>query len=380
MNSLVTLWTIFMLFISKSYSFPYDITTDYMIAELETTIETTTTTTVTTTTTTTTLAPEVDREWEDLVLAGPTVVNYLGLFMVLASHKDQALTPPDGYNVTYLPNIQSLRSILTWISAEMQAAFKMASADLIRTRSSMDQIPDHIKAGLVLIQTAPNDLLSKLLPYTLRNVDRAANEGSVVTKPTLERFVLLGLWFEELVTLLGSTLSSETVKDLDYLTEANAYATDIKAQWDLLVKLFQKFSERADLTQRSVINNFIDPTNQVQKDKSFETEKQRSDHLNKLIPASIFIDQSSYLLDMMARTYSDISQDHMAAQITTSNNYLGLGDATARATSQRQLWQNTIAQSVKVARLAQERQNQFAETSSGRHTEYSTYSKSAIPA
>ncbi|CAF0809582.1 unnamed protein product [Adineta ricciae] len=395
MNTVFTLLIAVILLNSRSYSFPADSTDNYDLrvgeqatvpettaeattaAEATTTTATTTTTitTTTTTTTTTTPAPEVDREWEDLVLAGPTVVNYLSLFMVLVSRKDQILTAPAEYTVKYLSDIQSLRNILIRISAEMRKAFELASDDLIRTQISMEQIPDHIKAGLVLIQSAPNDLLKKLLPYTLRNVDRAANEGSSITKPTLQRFVTLGLWLDELVTLLSSTTAAAAVAEKDHAEEAAAYASDIKKQWNLLIRLFQKFSDRADLTQTSVSQNFIDLIDKAQKANDLSTEGQRKTQLDKLIPAAIAIDQSSFLLDMMSRTYNEISKDHMATQITTSNNYLNADNESTRARNQRQLWQNTLEQSIKVARLAQERQNKFAETSSDRQTMYSAYAQ-----
>ncbi|CAF1595143.1 unnamed protein product [Adineta ricciae] len=404
-DTVFTLLVAVILLVSQCYSFPPDSTGDYDLrtagqgAERTTgtttttttitTTKTTTTTTITTTktttktttttrttTTTTTPAPEVDREWEDLVLAGPTVVNYLSLFMVLASRKDQNVTAPAQYTVKYLSNIQSLRSILIRISAEMRITFELASDDLIRTQISMEQIPDHIKAGLVLIQSAPNDLLAKLLPYTLRNVDRAANEGSSITKPTLQRLMTLGLWFDELVTLLNSTLAAAAVADKNHAEETAAYAGDIKKQWNLLIRLFQKFSDRADLTQTSVSQNFIDLIDKAQKSNELSTQAQRKTQLDKLIPVAIAIDQSSFLLDMMSRTYNEISKDHMATQITTSNNYLKAANESTRAKYQRQLWQNTLEQSIKVARLAQDRQNKFAETSPDRQTMYSAYAQS----
>jgi hypothetical protein len=319
----------------------------------------------------------VDREWEDLILAGPAVVNYLGLFMVLASRQELSLTPPANYTLKYLKS-RSLRVILSDILSDMQSAFKGAKDDLVRTRDSMNQIPDHIKAGLLLIQTAPNDLLTQLLPYTLRNVDRAANEGSTVTKPTLARFVSVGLSLDELATLIASTPS--TPADADYLIEANAYANNLKTQWDLLVKLFRKFSDRADITQGSISNNFVDPINQAQKTSGFSSQSQRTGHLDKLVPAAIFIDQSSYLLDMMTLTYTGISNDHMIKQITSSDTYLNLGVESVRVTSERELWQNTVSQSVKIARLAQERHNQFVGTSPNRQSEYATYLQSVLAA
>ncbi|CAF3653560.1 unnamed protein product [Rotaria sordida] len=327
---------------------------------------------------TTTLAPEVDREWEDLILGGPTVVNYLGLFMVHASRADQVLTPSDTYTIKYINNVQSLHATLFQISSAMQIALQGARDDLIRTRNSMDQIPEHIKAGLLLIKTAPKDLLSQLLSYILRNIERAAKEGSVATKRALERFVSVGLLVEELAILLTSTLSSSPPKNLDCLVEANVYANDIKIQWNLLVKLFRKFSERANITQTTLRNSFIEPIDQAQKTNGFGSQSDRLTFLDKLIPAAITIDQSSYLLNMMARTYSDVSNDYMINQITSNEDYLDLVIESLRTTSQRQLWQKLVSQSVKVARLAQERHNQFSGTSSIRQANYTTYLKAVL--
>ncbi|CAF0854010.1 unnamed protein product [Rotaria sordida] len=395
MNILIIFITIAILLRTKTHSMPidtyesFDYTTESFPSTSEsfpstsesfpsTTESFDSTTEEITTEITTTLAPEVDREWEDLILGGPTVVNYLGLFMVHASRADQVLTPSDTYTIKYINNVQSLHATLFQISSAMQIAFQGARDDLIRTRNSMDQIPEHIKAGLLLIKTAPKDLLSQLLSYILRNIERAAKEGSVATKRALERFVSVGLLVEELAILLTSTLSSSPPKNLDCLVEANVYANDIKIQWNLLVKLFRKFSERANITQTTLRNSFIEPIDQAQKTNGFGSQSDRLTFLDKLIPAAITIDQSSYLLNMMARTYSDVSNDYMINQITSNEDYLDLVIESLRTTSQRQLWQKLVSQSVKVARLAQERHNQFSGTSSIRQANYTTYLKAVL--
>jgi hypothetical protein len=37
---------------------------------------------------------EIEEQWEDLVVAGPITINYIGNLMVLASTNDFALVPP----------------------------------------------------------------------------------------------------------------------------------------------------------------------------------------------------------------------------------------------------------------------------------------------
>jgi hypothetical protein len=300
MNIQIIFLTVAILLIGRTSSAPTgstevsSFTEEIITSELTTTPEPTTTTilTTTTTTTTTTPAPEFDREWEDLVLAGPTVVNYLSLFMVTVSRGDQVLTPPDGYTVKYIQNINSLRAILVQISSAMQNTFQLTRDDLVRIQNSMQEIPDHIIAGLTAIKLTSHEALSSLLSYTLRNLERAANEGSTVSKPTLNRFISVGLLLEELVTVLASTLNG--TDNADYLIEANAYAEDISTQWNLLIDLFKKFSERADITQSSIINNYIDPIDEALKTDGFSTPSQIAGHLSKLVPVAITIDQSSY--------------------------------------------------------------------------------------
>jgi hypothetical protein len=258
----------------------------------------------------------------------------------------------------------------------MQEAFKSAHDDLIRVRDSMHQIPDHLKASLLLIKDASDSLLSQLLPYTLRNVDRAANEGSTVSKPTLQRFILTKSWLDELDVLLNSSFL--TLGYTNYLIEATIYSNDIKTQWDLLIKLFRKFSDRADITQSSIKNNFTDPINEAHNSNDFSSPSIRADRLHGLIPAAIFIDQSSNLLDMMTRTYTDVGNDYKLEQVTPTNPFITMAFENERIQAQRQLWLNIVSQSVKIARLAQERQNQFVDTGPSRHVEYGNYLQNAI--
>ena len=265
----------------------------------------------------------------------------------------------------------SLRAILSQISSETQSAFKLAHNDLVRVQSSMNQIPDHIKVSLLVNQQAPNNLLNQLLSYAMRNTKRAANEGSTVSKPALDRFIAIKLLIDELVKVLDNTIL--VTGYTDYIMEASAFANDTKIQWNLLVKLFRKFSDRAFTTQTTINDNFISPIDEAQKMYGLNTSTERSNLLEKLIPPSILIDQSAYVLDMITHTYNEISNDYMINQINSTNSYLYLSDESLRISNERNLWQNIISQSIQIARLAQERQNQFVDTSTNRETEYSTY-------
>ena len=360
------------LFVDRIYAVPLDGMEMEDTTEEAMTMETTTTTT----TTTTTLPPEIDREWEDLVLAAPAVVNYLGLFMASISRQDESLVVPYTYTVRHLNAPLSLHTALSQLASLMETTLKSAHGDLVRVQGSMSQIPEHLKASLLLIKTAPDELLNQLLPYTLRNVNRAAKEGSTVTKPTVDQFVSISLMLEELMILLNSTLAAAPSKL--HLLEVNIYGKDVKTQWDLLVKLFRKFSDRADAVQKNIDDHFVAPIDEAQKSNDFNSQSKRSAHLDQLIPNAIIVDQFSSSLDMMITTFMDITNDYNVTTVTSIKQYLSMKLEPERLEIQQELWENIVLQSIKIARLAQNRQNQFVNTGSNRQMEYGTYSQKVV--
>ena len=200
-----------------------------------------------------------DRHWEDLILGGPTAINFLSLLMVSASQRDLALASRPGYSIQFIQNINSLHATLSQVAKAMQMAFQGVLEDLVRTQLSMDRIPEHMKAGLLLIKTASDDLREKLVPYTLRNIDLASSEGSAVSKSTLSRFVQVGKLIDEVVAVLSSTISSllSNMDSYNFVSEVEVHAIDLQVQWYLLIELFMKFSERADIVREKTAKTFV---------------------------------------------------------------------------------------------------------------------------
>jgi hypothetical protein len=46
--------------------------------------------------------PEIDKEWESLMVSGPMAVGYMGNLMVLASKRDFPFQAPPGYTYRYI--------------------------------------------------------------------------------------------------------------------------------------------------------------------------------------------------------------------------------------------------------------------------------------
>ncbi|UJR19046.1 hypothetical protein I4U23_022177 [Adineta vaga] len=321
------------------------------------------------------LSIELDHEWEDLVLDGTAVVNFLGLFMVSASRRDIVLTPRTEYSIQFIQNPKSLHATLSQVASTMQMTFQRAHEDLVRTCLYMDQIPEHIKAALILIKTASNDLLKKLLPYTLRNVDYATSEASTISKPILLRFVQVGKLIDEVVAVLSSTLSGivSNIDDYYFLSEIEVYAIDVQVKWYLLVELFIKFSDIAELIRKNTKQNFVNPVQQTQNGNGFNIEADRLAHMRTLIPSTITIDQLTHLLQMMAHTYANISNEYMITQVAQVGPLLNLQTTSMRITNHRDLLQKTVVQSVKVARLTMAQRNELTKADMGREKEYKDF-------
>ncbi|CAF3916209.1 unnamed protein product [Adineta steineri] len=321
------------------------------------------------------LSIELDHEWEDLALDGTTVVNFLGLFMVSASRRDIILTPRAEHSIQFIQNTNSLHATLSQVALTMQMTFRDAHEDLVRTCLYMDQIPEHIKAALILMKTASNDLLKKLLPYTLRNVDYATSEASTISKPILLRFVQVGKLIDEVVAVLSSTLSGmvSNIDDYYFLSEIEVYAIDVQAKWYQLVELFIKFSDIAELIRKNTKQNFVNPVQQAQNGNGFNIEADRMAHMRTFIPSTITIDQLTHLLRMMADTYANISNEYMITQVAQIGPLLNLQTNSMRTTNHRDLFQKTVAQSVKVARLTLAQRTEFTKADIGRQKEYKDF-------
>ena len=318
------------------------------------------------------LSIEQDRDWEDLILSGPTTVNFLGLLMISASRSDIALTSRPQHSVQFIQNTNSLHVTLFQVASSMQMTFHDAHGDLVRTCLYMDQIPEHMKATLMLIKMASDELMQTLLPYSLRNIDRDTTEALTFSKPMLSRFIQTGKLIDEVVAVISSTLSDvvTSIDDYYYLSEVETYAIDLQVQWYLLVELFIQFSDMVELIRKNVKENFMNPVQQAQDGNGVNIVIDRLSCLQTLIPSTITIDHSAHFLRMMVHTYVKIYNTFMITQVNQTGSLLALQTESMRITNRRDLFKTTLAQSIAVARLASVEHTEFIRIDIDRQKEY----------
>ncbi|CAF5045436.1 unnamed protein product, partial [Rotaria sp. Silwood1] len=130
--------------------------------------------------------PDLENEWEDLMDAGPASINLLGSVMAIASRKDFPLKTDFNYTLVKYP--ESFQATLMQVSHDMYRALYGAHTSMESIQVSMRQIPTLLKTAIKLITQASTVLNKALLPRTLANIGRYANESAAVARASLERF------------------------------------------------------------------------------------------------------------------------------------------------------------------------------------------------
>ncbi|CAF4070886.1 unnamed protein product, partial [Rotaria sordida] len=110
----------------------------------------------------------IEETWEELVVAGPITVNYIGNLMVLSSKKDFAFTSPtDNYVYQYIKYPNSFSATLVQVANQIYNAFINAHNNMDRIQLNMQQIPNHLNSVLKLLTSAGPRLIETMLPISL---------------------------------------------------------------------------------------------------------------------------------------------------------------------------------------------------------------------
>jgi hypothetical protein len=143
------------------------------------------------------------------MVGGPASISYMGAVMAIASRKDFPLKPDFDYKLVKYPN--SYQTTLVQVSNDMYRALYGAHTSMGQIQSNMRQIPALIKTALKLITQASNSMTKAMLPRTLANIGRYANDSAAVARASLERFETLRSLLEEIVE--ASTLTNKDNRD-----------------------------------------------------------------------------------------------------------------------------------------------------------------------
>ena len=200
----------------------------------------------------------IEETWEELVVAGPITVNYIGNLMVLSSKQDFAFAPsnPDHvYQHIKYPN--SFRTTLVQIANQIYNVFMGAHNNMDRIQLNMQQIPKHLKTVLQLLTSASPRLIQSMLPTALGNIERIAKQCADSANSTMKNY--------ESVTLLLQEVAEAAI---DSYGSNNASLADI----DILVN--------NSLEEQHLLNTQLEDIRKQYEDAKSNLQKAREDYYN----------------------------------------------------------------------------------------------------
>ncbi|CAF3937738.1 unnamed protein product, partial [Rotaria sp. Silwood1] len=133
--------------------------------------------------------PNIDTEWEDMMIGGPASINYVGAVMAIASRKDFSLSLDYKYTLIQYPD--SFHATLAQVANEMYRALFGAHTAMNRIQANMRQIPNLLKTALKLITQAGTAMTKAMLPRTLSNIGQYANTSATDARTAFDKFTYL---------------------------------------------------------------------------------------------------------------------------------------------------------------------------------------------
>ncbi|CAF1198861.1 unnamed protein product [Adineta steineri] len=200
----------------------------------------------------------MDESWEELVVAGPIAVNYIGNLMVLSSKHDFPFRPSNPAHVyQHIQYPNSFRTTLVQIANKIYNVFMNAHSNMDRIQLNIQQIPKHLKTTLQLLTSASPKLIQSMLPGTLGNIERIAKLCADAANSTMKNY--------ESATRLLQEVTEVTV---DSYGVNNASLTNIT----ILVN--------SSLNEQDLLNDHIQSIREDYENAKRNLQKAREDYYN----------------------------------------------------------------------------------------------------
>ncbi|CAF0808871.1 unnamed protein product [Adineta ricciae] len=152
---------------------------------------------------------ETEGEWQELMADAPASINYMGAVMAIASRQDFPLK--ENFDYKYVKYPKSFQTTLVQVSNEMYTALFNAHTGMDKIQLNMRQIPVQLKTTLKLITQASTAMVKAMLPRTLANIGRYANDSATIARSASNKFEKLQELLQEIV--LASTQTNSANKD-----------------------------------------------------------------------------------------------------------------------------------------------------------------------
>jgi hypothetical protein len=214
---------------------------------------------------------------------------------------------------------------------------------------------------IALLKQAPFDILVTLFPNSLNDIERLVNNSLVVLRKPEKNFPPVLNLLTEIDYLLSVT-------PVDQMISLQVY--DVKTQWTFLTELVIELAKQAETASVSFIKQFNWVIQTFIKPGFPFTDSNRDSILLLLIPKALELDQTSDLLGIVTKTYTDISFQFSDEQIGGYAHLILLTDEKKRQEYLKQFRYDLPPQVIQIARMALRRHDEFLQRDQNREAKY----------
>ncbi|CAF3627324.1 unnamed protein product [Adineta steineri] len=153
----------------------------------------------------------IEESWEELVVAGPIAVNYIGNLMILSSKQDFPFRPSNPAHVyQHIQYPKSFRTTLVQIAHRIYNVFMNAHSNMDRIQLNIQQIPKYLKTILQLLTSASPNLIQSMLPGVLGNIERIAKLCADAANSTMKNYESATRLLQEVAEVTIDSYGSNT--------------------------------------------------------------------------------------------------------------------------------------------------------------------------
>ncbi|CAF1193411.1 unnamed protein product [Adineta steineri] len=320
--------------------------------------------------------PVIEENWEELLVAGPLAINYIGNLMILASKCDFSLTsssPSHVYEHIKYPN--SFRMTLAQIASEIYNAFMNAHTTIERIQSSTKQIPQHLKIILKLLKSAAPSIIQVMLPKTLDTIERipkdVANSANIIIKKYESSTALLQEVIEALADSYG--VNNSVLMNMNVLVNATKELNKMQQQWSEIARYLSILTIRVETSRQTVFYELMDTINNIISMNIQLNAADRYFFVSKMLDAIIKIEQDANLLYIIAKTYYDVSSAYIVSQMSDVSKLLLLQTDDERHAAMIQLDETLLFTSAEISQIVLEQKQQYQQRNQEIQDEYKQF-------
>ncbi|CAF1126038.1 unnamed protein product [Adineta steineri] len=320
--------------------------------------------------------PVIEENWEELLVAGPIVVNYISNLMILNSKRDFSLkssSPNHVYQYIKYPN--SFRNTLAQIANEIYAVFIRAHSYMDGIQLSTQQIPKDLKTILKLLKSVPPRTIQALLPIALDTIEQIPKNIAKSANIMIKEYDSLTLLLQEVIAAMADThaVNNSVLMNMNILVNATKELSKMQQQWSEIIRYQNILTTRVETIRETVLNELMDTIKNVTSTNSELSAAARTFFVSKMLDKIIEIEQDAHLLYIMAKTYNDISNAYIVFQIANVSKLLVLPTEDERQTAMSQLGETLLFTLAEISQIVLEQKQQYQQRNQEIQEEYKQF-------